>query len=210
MLKHTLPIFALLLIPTSVFGETSGKGLVTSRSCPFSCRTEGIPKNVCRDWKEGDLCYIEDLRKAPSPGQASSTTTSENRSSDCQNVAASQLAEPRIEIARVKPTGNVLDNKVRITGTIEGSCLSEAGLFEEGRKVESIAVNTSPEFRRYDFEVVSREERDPEIRVYNIKGDRDTYPVAGRAGMGGRSLTDRLLGEDGKRDRYEDRDYDRR
>lgn len=208
MLKHTLTLFAVLLFPASVYGEASGKGAVTSRSCPFSCRTEGIPKNVCRDWKEGDLCYIEDLRKPPS-SQLSGNTTTDSRS-DCQNVAASQLAEPRIEIARVKQTGNVLDNKVKISGTIEGSCLSEAGLFEDGRKVESITIRTSPEFGRYDFEVVSREEREPEIRVYNIKGDRDVYPLAGRARMDGRSLTDRLLGEDGKRDRGEDREYDRR
>lgn len=39
--------------------KTTGK--VTKKPCPYSCRTEGIPKNKCRDWKEGGLCVIERL-----------------------------------------------------------------------------------------------------------------------------------------------------
>ena len=39
--------------------KTTGK--VTKKPCPYSCRTEGISKNKCRDWKEGGLCVIERL-----------------------------------------------------------------------------------------------------------------------------------------------------
>lgn len=34
---------------------------ITKRPCPYSCRTEGIPKSKCRDWKEDGLCVIERL-----------------------------------------------------------------------------------------------------------------------------------------------------
>lgn len=36
---------------------------ITRRPCPHSCESEGIPKKKCKDWKEGDLCVVQDLRK---------------------------------------------------------------------------------------------------------------------------------------------------
>ena len=38
---------------------------ITSSNCPYSCRTQGIPKNVCKDWKENGRCFIDDLRYRP-------------------------------------------------------------------------------------------------------------------------------------------------
>ena len=38
---------------------------ISSSVCPYSCRTQGIPKNVCKDWKENGRCFIDDLRVRP-------------------------------------------------------------------------------------------------------------------------------------------------
>lgn len=37
---------------------------VTSKPCPYSCKSIGIKKQKnCRDWKKGNTCFVEDLRK---------------------------------------------------------------------------------------------------------------------------------------------------
>ena len=37
------------------------RGLVTSSSCPYNCRLAGLPRESCREWTDGDKCYIEDM-----------------------------------------------------------------------------------------------------------------------------------------------------
>ncbi len=71
-------------------------------------------------------------------------------------------------------------DKVKVRGSVEGVCIAEAGLFEEGRKEENIPVVTTPQFRRFEFEVSSRTSKEPEIRAYNTEGRRDVYPVSDR------------------------------
>lgn len=41
------------------------RGLVTSSPCPFSCRSAGLRTADCREWTDGDRCYVEDLNQAP-------------------------------------------------------------------------------------------------------------------------------------------------
>lgn len=38
---------------------------VSSRRCPYDCSTERIPKDLCRDWRDGDTCYLQDMRSSP-------------------------------------------------------------------------------------------------------------------------------------------------
>lgn len=95
----------------------------------------------------------------------------------CANMSRSQIGRPRIEIDRVKSTGNLFGDKVKVRGTIEGVCLAEAGLFEDGRKVDSIPISTSEQFRRFEFEVKTKLDNDPEIRAYTTSGDRDIEPI---------------------------------
>jgi hypothetical protein len=150
------------------------RGRTTSAPCPHSCATQGIPKNACRDWREGKVCFVEDLRFPPQ-GQSSGEVGVDQ--SQCRNLVGSRIARPRVRIDRVKPTGNVFGDKVKVEGTIEGVCISEAGLFEDGDKKEEIRVTMVPEFRRYEFEVRTKINRDPEIRVYNIAGDSDEESI---------------------------------
>lgn len=160
------------------------RGHVSSRQCPHSCKTVGLPKSSCRDWKEGNICYVEDLTRAPGrdpvvvqpqgpvyePVQPSGT----DARSACAQMGRWDMGRPRIDIGRSSHTGNIFGDRRKVRGTVEGRCLVEAAVFEDGRKVQDIRVDTTPEFRRFDFEVKVRGGRDPQIRVYNSAGDRDT------------------------------------
>ena len=95
----------------------------------------------------------------------------------CANLGRDEIERPRVEIEEVKATGNLFGDKVKVRGSVEGVCLAEAGLFEDGRKVESIPINTSDQFSRYEFEVKTELGNDPEIRVYTTTGDRDVETI---------------------------------
>jgi hypothetical protein len=167
------------------------KGFVTSAPCPYSCRSQGIQKRYCKDWKEGNTCYVEDLRRAPGNSGANppkhptiplnpttpgvSPEGSASVLQQCREMR--RLNPPEIYISRVKKSGNMFKNKYRVQGSIEGVCLSEAGLFHHGKKDESIRVLTSANFQRYDFEVIARADDDPEIRAYNVQGDRESVDI---------------------------------
>ena len=241
------------------FAQAQGfRGLVTSKPCPYSCATEGIPRIDCRDWNHGDVCFIEDFRypqgnpndsngnggtaiggvfigsntqppsnpqqnsgrwgnqgypdswsnsgsdrypspRSPSPwgnGGANypnppggSNTVGSSVVFDgggfgggvgvgeCQSLRAGEVAPPRVYISRVTPAGGGFSQRVRVQGTIEGVCLSDAGIFEGGRKLETISVRAQRRMQRYDFDVQGNSNGGAEIRVYNSAGEGDAAPV---------------------------------
>lgn len=52
----------LVSLPLAIAGEQSALAEIQSRDCPFSCQSAGIEKTHCKDWREGNICYVEDLR----------------------------------------------------------------------------------------------------------------------------------------------------
>ncbi|MCB0337098.1 MAG: hypothetical protein KDD62_12360, partial [Bdellovibrionales bacterium] len=136
------------------------RGYVTYRSCPHSCSSNGLSKNVCRDWKEGSLCYIEDLTRPaggpvnlggpqvavpqvppphyPEAADPNYGTIGEREA--CLQGGYRYQSDPFIDIHRVKRSGNIFGSKYRVYGSIEGVCLSEAGYFERGRKKNDFHV----------------------------------------------------------------------
>lgn len=173
------------------------RGEVTSRPCPYSCRTQGIPKKDCKDWRQGNVCFIEDLRRppaAPSSGPPPSggytppssyqpppyqpPAPAYHGSGECEGLDRRDIPEPRVDIERVGGTGNIFGDKYKVRGSVEGVCVAEAGLFEDGRKVQDIPIVTKRSFQRFEFEFKTRLSKDPEIRVYNTAGDRDIAPVS--------------------------------
>lgn len=45
--------------------EASRKGMITSAQCPYSCKSAGVPENLCQDWSDGVKCYVEDFTQVP-------------------------------------------------------------------------------------------------------------------------------------------------
>lgn len=61
-----LVIFAALISSSPVFAKPeTARGLVTTATCPFSCRDAGVPVEFCRQSQNGSKCTVEDLRQAP-------------------------------------------------------------------------------------------------------------------------------------------------
>lgn len=215
-MRQILAHFLILLFLVITFGieqaAAEKRGYLRSRACPFSCRTEGIDKNHCKDWRVGNTCYVEDLSRPPNkpvpapprappppqkPGYPSwgnngpswgnhdrypgdyNGGNNYNDRNECRS--GSYLARPRVNIYRVKPSGNMFGDKYKVRGEVEGVCLGEAGYFEYGRKRQNIPVATTRNFRRFEFEVTVKSSERPEIRVYNVNGDMDYVSIAPEA-----------------------------
>jgi hypothetical protein len=98
----------------------------------------------------------------------------------CTGENLRYLRAPKVEVYDLRSRGNILGDKYRVKGVIEGTCVAEAGYYEDGRMVEKIPVSTTPEFKRFEFEVTIRGDssRRPEIRAYSANGDRDEVELS--------------------------------
>lgn len=186
-------------------------GQITSATCPYSCKTQGIDKRNCRDWRNGNLCYVEDLTRPANPTPISPPQIPTTRppsspirpfptplypparppirpdnpvnplNSNCDTIDRSAIAQPSIYISDVKSSGNFFGSKIKVQGYVEGICLVEAGGYENGRRVASIPVTKSSNFKRFEFKITLDGSNNAEVRVYNINGERDIYSVGGES-----------------------------
>lgn len=209
MIKIFIRNFGLLFFlafSAAVISKTSNaeqRGYLMSRDCPFSCRTEGIDKKHCKDWRVGNRCYVEDLNRSenhPAPsipiapsnngqrpvqsqpgfspwGSSSGYLNDKNNNEYKECRSGKYLASPRVNVYRTKSSGNIFGDKYKVRGSVEGVCLIEAGYFEYGNKRDNIPVSTSRNFKRFEFEIAVRASEKPEIRVYNINGDMDFIEI---------------------------------
>lgn len=212
-LTLAIPVGSFAEAETEAKSRPGHRGYGTSRPCPWNCKLAGLPKEKCKDWRSGGMCYVEDFTRPPRQGPeeplaqnapAAQNLTQPNTSTgqivhspadqpvvaaagpdapgykECRSIDPTGLGSPRIEIADVERSGSGFfggSERFRISGSIEGACLVEAGLFEEGEKVENIPISTSRDFRRFQFEVKARSGEAPEIRAYNINGQRDVIEL---------------------------------
>ena len=192
----------LVLLPQESLAQrkTYENGRVTSALCPYSCRTKGIPKKHCKDWKEAGRCFVEDLTRPPakissvthigsSSGQDAMRFSTEPAVKSkalqgeqvvpkgCKGKAPYELSEPLIDIVRARRSGKPQSTNYRLEGNLEGVCLIEAGYFEKGRLIKRIPLQTVNVFSRFPFSFQINSERQPEIRVYNTAGERASIPV---------------------------------
>lgn len=167
-------------------GAAQKRGQVISKPCPHSCSTLGLSKSKCRDWREGNTCYVEDLTKPPvapnvEAGAINNESPAQEEGSDtqaCSGVSRDEISKPYINVDQRKAAGNFFGGEERVRGSIEGICLVEAGCFEEGRKVKTIPITTTRQFGRYEFECKLNTGKTPEIRAYNSIGERDIATIA--------------------------------
>lgn len=193
------------------------QGYLDVRLCPHNCRSAGIEKRVCRDWREGDVCYVEDMRRPrqsgpisiprpPSPPAPPIVGDPPGRlpedpwrgsQGECQGVSRQELSRPRVNIYKVRRAGSMFGSKLKVSGSVEGVCLAEAGSYENGRPEDPIRVSPQRNFKRFDFDVYVKGDKNPEIRVYNTAGDSAVVRVEGEDEY--RDDNDRY------RERYDDR-----
>lgn len=95
---------------------------------------------------------------------------------ECRALEIDRIGRPTVEIYDIdRSGGGFFSDRYHVEGALEGVCLIEAGVFEEGKKVRDIPIQTTREFRRFDFDVRADASNYPEIRVYDVNGQRDVY-----------------------------------
>lgn len=65
IMRQSIIAVLLLFVWNSASAEEARRGLITSTSCPYTCKDAGIPAADCRERRQGDRCEVEDLRQAP-------------------------------------------------------------------------------------------------------------------------------------------------
>lgn len=55
----------LRLPPANAVLSSGRRGLITSSSCPYDCATANVSAPLCREWTDGEKCYVEDLSQPP-------------------------------------------------------------------------------------------------------------------------------------------------
>ena len=84
---------------------------------------------------------------------------------------------PNLEIHRSKTSGRMFSGKYRIKGSIAGSCIEEAGYYENGSLKQKFEIPYSARFQRREFEVQVRSGRQGEFRVYTTNGASNSIDI---------------------------------
>ena len=200
MKSYLIPFAAVVLclsFPSTLFADSSGR--VTSARCPHSCKSLGIPKSQCRDWRRGNRCYVEDLRPTSrhevrrprnarhwrypwTPNNYDNHYTSYPHYPDrfsCSRASRHELERPRIRIDDIDRVGWFSD-RIEVEGEISGRCIREAAYYENGRKVRSLDTKTRDSFGTFEFDFRADPDRRPEIRAYNTAGELTVYRLSER------------------------------
>ena len=93
---------------------------------------------------------------------------------DCSKLVRSEVKSPTITVSRTKLlTHRVLRSRktIRVEGAIEGRCIKEAGIYQNGRQKFRIPVKQSPELQHFTFNTKVTALDAPEIRAYTMFGD---------------------------------------
>ena len=86
-------------IPESAYVDSP----VLAHDCPFSCRTSGINKSYCKDWREGSLCYVQITRRSAVPYHIIEQPTAQR---------SYYLVEPRQRQYPERSLGEIVENAV--------------------------------------------------------------------------------------------------
>jgi len=88
-----------------------------------------------------------------------------------------RLTAPEIEVAQIRQSGGLFSGKRRVSGSIKGACIEEAGYYEEGRLKSSFDIPFQNRFRRNQFEVQITSGKNGEIRVLTYDGTEEVIRV---------------------------------
>lgn len=159
--SRALSFLVLLCVISPAVHLYAAPRTIVSKPCPYSCSIAGLKQSVCRDWRRGNTCYVQDLRSPQtSPDSPLLLCASANGNSILtRKRCRSDLGERVLDLAMFKgekgntgetgeqgPTGATgADGALRIYG--DGSSGSRS-------ITSSILLNdTNPQYR--DFIVAS-------------------------------------------------------
>lgn len=99
-----------------------------------------------------------------------------NEKGDSCTSLRTEIPEPRIEVD--EKVNGTKSNQIR--GYIEGICLTEAGEYANGNRIENITLPKSTEFKRVPFSLQLKNGQSRELRVYNSHGGMASYSIPDR------------------------------
>lgn len=130
-------------------------------------------------------CYSQDntywgLRKPghdqQGQGREENAQLNNSGAQSCRATGGNDYADPAIEVTD-QSADAVAQRTLRIKGYVEGVCLSEAGVYVNGQKRNSISVTSVPAFKRFSFQTVVSPGQKREIRAYNVQGRKAVYSL---------------------------------
>lgn len=85
---------------------------ILAHNCPFSCATQGVPKAYCKDWREGNLCFVQVLRSSVIPYKVVSIPSPRQR---YYLVDPSIVEIPNVTLGEIigEKIGKEIDRKLR-------------------------------------------------------------------------------------------------
>ncbi len=83
---------------------------------------------------------------------------------------AKRVQAPKIEIGKVEATGGLFSGKYHISGSLFGSCIEEAGYFENAKLKQKIEFPLTDTVKRVEFKVNTKTGKNGEIRIYSTTG----------------------------------------
>ena len=92
----------------------------------------------------------------------------------CLDMNPDNLQAPLISVYNTKQSSAFKGGKYQVEGVIEGVCIKEAGLYENGKRIVKFPLETSPYYKRFKFQIEIAEDNNPEIRAFNINWRRNT------------------------------------
>lgn len=97
----------------------------------------------------------------------------------CKAFPAAEILKPRVTINGIKQAGSMKGGKYHISGIVDGACLKEAGLYQNGERVFKFPLKTTPTYTSFEFELDVLMDDDPEIRVFDINWQRSSKFIFG-------------------------------
>lgn len=178
------------------------QGFLTYHECPYRCEQAGLKREMCRDYRREGWCVVEDLGNprqtnfvlprryqvaAPTPQTQQTRLIGGTTPNSPRHEAASEMQRkcnskrfipaPLVNISKVKSTGSIFGNRLKVFGSVEGVCLSNAGVFQNNSPKSVINIVTRDRFDRFNFKVIVNGDEDPQVRVYNVQGNYDIVPI---------------------------------
>lgn len=83
---------------------------------------------------------------------------------------AKRVQAPKIEIGKVEAHGGLFSGKYRISGSLFGSCIEEAGYFENAKLKQKIEFPLEDTVKRVEFQVNTKTGKNGEIRLFSTTG----------------------------------------
>lgn len=107
--------------------------------------------------------------------QAQEDNVDKNELEACKISAGT--SKPRIQVDLAKPVGSPYSTIYIISGKIVGSCIDEAGYYENGEIKQKFYIPLSTKLTKFNYNITTYKGLKAEVRVYSLDGRQDKLDI---------------------------------